>query len=76
MARHIESKTGLKTLYKRVNDWVRDMQNQQRHDELNLEEIHYWLLCIEGCINEDLAMDEVDYENAPEWFRPLWRGLK
>lgn len=73
MARHIESKAGLKTLLKRVKEYG---QNAIREKDFNLDEFIYWRKVVEGCIDEDLAMDEVDYENAPNWFRPLWRGLK
>ena len=40
------------------------------------QDFDYWKKVVEGCIEENLAMDEIDYENAPYWFRPLWRGLK
>ncbi len=73
MARHIESKAGLKILLKRVKEYG---QNAIREKDFNLDEFIYWRKVVEGCIDEDLAMDEVDYENAPSWFRPLWRGLK
>lgn len=73
MARHIESKAGLKTLLKRVKEYV---QNAISEKDFNLDEFIYWRKVVEGCIDENLAMDEVDYENAPSWFRPLWRGLK
>ena len=73
MARHIESKAGLKTLLKRVKEYG---QNAISEKDFNLDEFIYWRKVVEGCIDEDLAMDEVDYENAPSWFRPLWRGLK
>ena len=66
MAR-VESKKGLKTLLER-------MENLKGADKL--PEFEYWFTCVSQCIDEGLAMDEVDYENAPDWFRPLWRGLK
>lgn len=67
MARYIESKKGLKTLLERMQD----LKGAEK-----LEDFDYWVKVVEGCIDEGLAMDEVDFENAPEWFRPLWRGLK
>ena len=70
--KHIETKTGLKTLLKRyVDAGVTD----QTKDASNSYEAH-WLTTIQGCIDEGLAMDEVDYENTPASLRPLWRGLK
>lgn len=66
MAR-IESRKGLETLLERLED----LKGGEK-----LEDYDYWVKCVKGCIDEKLAMDEVDYENAPEWFRPLWRGLK
>ena len=65
--RHIESKKDLETLLKR-------MENLKGADKL--EEYDYWHQVVEGCIKDGLAMDEVDYENAPRWFRPLWTGLR
>ena len=67
MARHIESKKGLESLLER-------MENLKGADKL--PEFEYWFTCVSQCIDEGLAMDETDWENAPEWFRPLWRGLK
>jgi len=70
--RRIETKQGLKTLLER-------MENLKGAS--NLEEFDYWFTCVKQCLesqdtNEPIAMDEVDYENAPSWFKPLWRGLK
>ena len=59
--KHIETTQGLKTLLK-------------RYKEANAPE--YWILVIEGCIREDLAMDEDDYDNTPKELRKLWKGLK
>ena len=67
MARYIETKKGLKTLLERMDD-LKGVSKYQ--------DFYYWKKVVEGCIEENLAMDEVDYENAPDWFRPLWRGLK
>ena len=67
MARHIESKQGLKTLLERL---------ESLKDKDTLPDFHYWLNVVRGCIDEGLAMDETDYENAPDWFRPLWKYLK
>ena len=64
---HIETKKGLQTLLKRYKEaGVTDEKYP----------IDRWISCIEGCIKEELAMDEIDYENTPEELRPLWRGLK
>lgn len=67
MARHIESKQGLNRLLERLENLKGGSK---------LPEYDYWVKCVKGCIEEGLAMDEVDYELAPEWFRELWRGLK
>ena len=67
MARHIETKEGLETLFKRLDA----LENFD-----DLPDYHYWYSVVRGCIDEGLAMDETDWELAPDWFRPLWRGLK
>lgn len=36
----------------------------------------YWVKVVEGALKEDLAMDEIDYENTPKEYRKLWRGLR
>lgn len=72
--KHIESKKGLNTLLKRVFQYGNENINALGIKDL--EEVLYWIDVIKGCIKENLAMDEVDYENAPAWFRPLWKGLK
>ena len=69
MIKHIETKQGLKTLLKRMEE----LDRQSRED---LEDYEYWYTCVSKCIEENLAMDETDYENATSWFIPLWRGLK
>ncbi len=70
---YIETKKGLESLLKRIKDYG----EQAIHEEgFNLDEFIYWRKVVEGCIEEGLAMDEVDWENVPSWFRPLWRGLK
>lgn len=66
MAR-IETPKGLKTLLERLDNLPGGNK---------CEDFDYWYSCVKGCIEENLAMDEVDYENSPSWFRPLWRGLK
>ena len=73
MAKRIESKKGLETLANRMCKWGFEHQGKP---EYKFEEFNYWWNVVAGCILEDLAMDEVDYENAPIWFRPLWKGLK
>ena len=74
MSRHIESKQGLKTLRTRFCKYVRE--HSEGATEKEQAEMFYWSQVIQGCINEGLAMDEVDYELAPKWFRPMWAGLK
>lgn len=73
--RHIETRQGLKTLLQRLE------KAKKYQIEDVLPEYDYWHTCVKQCLesldtNEPIAMDEVDYENAPSWFRPLWRGLK
>ena len=70
--RHISTKKGLETLLKRyqnngVTDKTKDISNGYEAK---------WITCIKQCIEEGLAMDEVDYENTPLRLRPLWNGLK
>ena len=65
--RHIERKKDLEILLKRMDD-LKGGENQPEFD--------YWHRVVEGCIKEELAMDETDYENAPSWFRKLWVGLR
>ena len=64
---HIETKKGLTTLLK-------------RYQEAGVTDERYpvdrWISVIKGCIEEGLAMDEVDYENTPRELKPLWRGLR
>ena len=67
MAKHISSSKGLRELLQR-------MKNLK--GSAKLKDYDYWVKVVTGCIKEGLAMDEVDFENAPEWFRPLWKGLK
>ena len=65
--RYIESKKGLETLLK-------------RYEEVGVTDEKYpvdrWISVIKGCIEEGLAMDEIDYENTPKELRHLWKGLK
>ena len=61
MEKRIETKKGLKELLKRYEE---------------AKASNEWLNTIKGCIEEGLAMDEIDYENTPEELRKLWRGLK
>ena len=67
MSRYISTKQGLKKLLQRLDE----MKGVDK-----LEDYEYWVKVVQGCIDEELAMDEIDYENAPDWFKPLWRGLK
>lgn len=59
--KRIETKAGLKKLLERYEKHNADGE---------------WILTIIGCIRDNLAMDEVDYENTPEELKKLWRGLK
>ena len=68
--KHISTKKGLQTLLQRLKEM------KEREIDTYFEDYEYWVRVVEGCIKEGLAMDEVDYENAPKWFRPLWKGLK
>ena len=61
MSKHIETKQGLETLLKRYLD------NGASEE---------WILTIKGCIKDNLAMDEIDYDNTPKKLKPLWKGLK
>ena len=61
MEKHIETSNGLKKLLKRYED------AKASEERLNT---------IRVCINEGLAMDEIDYENTPKELKPLWKGLK
>ena len=61
MEKRIETNKGLKELLK-------------RYEEAKASE--EWLKTIRGCINESLAMDEVDYANTPKELKPLRKGLK
>ena len=61
MEKRIETAKGLKELLK-------------RYEEAKASE--EWLKTIKGCINEGLAMDEIDYTNTPKELKPLWKGLE
>lgn len=63
---YIETKKGLETLLKRY-------QEAGVTDDSSIDR---WISVIKGCIDESLAMDEVDYENTPIELKPLWRGLR
>ena len=67
MERRIETKKGLETLLK-------------RYQEAGVTDESYpvdrWISVIKGCIKEDLAMDETDWDNTPKELRPLWKGLR
>lgn len=72
MAKRIETKRGLLTLLERyIAAGVTD-QTTDRSGGYAAQ----WLTAIRQCIDEGLAMDEVDYENTPRELLPLWRGLK
>ena len=61
--KHIETKKGLETLLK-------------RYQEKGVKEWGYWYGVIKGCIDEGLAMDDIDYDNTPKELRECWKGLK
>ena len=61
MGKRIETTKGLKELLKRYEE-------AKANEEL--------LQTIRGCIEEGLAMDEIDYTNTPKELKPLWKGLK
>ena len=70
--KYISTKKGLKTLLQRyleagVTDETLDITNSYKAS---------WITCIKQCIEEGLAMDEIDYENTPLELRRLWSGLK
>jgi len=60
MSKHIETKEGLKELLK-------------RYEEHNAPE--YWVIVVKQCIEQNLAMDETDYNLTSRNLRKLWRGL-
>lgn len=71
MARHIETKKGLQILLKRYLDHgVTDKTPAAAGYP------GQWISTIQGCIEQGLAMDEVDYENTPKSLKPLWAGLR
>lgn len=59
--KRIETLKGLKELLRRYQEANADIE---------------WINTIKGCIEEDLPMDETDYENTPLELRKLWKGLK
>ena len=61
MEKRIQTTKGLKELLKRYEEANADVE---------------WLNTINGCIEEGLAMDEIDYTNTPKELKPLWKGLK
>lgn len=69
---YIESKKGLETLLKRYKDAGVTDQTKDASGSYEAK----WISCIQGCIDEGLAMDEVDWENTPVELKPLWSGLK
>ena len=69
---YIKTKKGLETLLKRYQE--AEVTDQTKDASGGYEA--KWISTIKGCIEEGLAMDEVDWENTPVELRPLWRGLK
>lgn len=70
--KHIETRKGLETL---LNRYLENGVNDQTKDASNSYEAH-WISSIKNCIENNLAMDEDDYENTPKSLRKLWKGLK
>ena len=70
--KRIETKRGLKTLLER---YLKEGVTNETMDESESYQAH-WISAIEGCIKEDLPMDEDDYSNTPKELRKLWKGLK
>lgn len=66
MSHVIQTKKGLETLLKR---YLEVGVTDQSYDDM-------WIATIKGCIEENLAMDEVDYKNTPAELKALWKGLK
>ena len=57
----IETQKGLKELLRRYQKANADIE---------------WINTIKECIEQELPMDEMDYENTPLELRKLWKGLK
>lgn len=75
MAR-IETKKGLKELRKRFKE-VEPQKLKGADGVCNFERYaSYWIKVIDGCLRDNLPMDEIDFENTPKPWRKLWRGLK
>ena len=67
----IKSKADLQELLRRyreagVDDNTKDIDGDKG----------FFITTIMGCIENDYAMDEVDYTNTPFELRKLWKGLK
>ena len=71
MAR-IETKKGLEKMLERMAA----LKKAADEEGGELQDYEYWVLVVKGCIEEGLAMDEVDRELSPDWLAPCWRGLK
>ena len=59
--KRIETLKGLKELLRRYQEANADIE---------------WINTIKECIEQELPMDEMDYENTPLELRKLWKGLK
>ena len=59
--KRIETQKGLKELLRRYQEANADIE---------------WINTIKECIEQELPMDEMDYENTPLELRKLWKGLK
>ena len=69
--KHISTKRGLKKLLERYQQAGVTDQTKDITDTYEAK----WISAIKDCINEGLAMDEIDYENTPLNLRELWVGL-
>ena len=70
--KHIETKKGLTKLLER---YLQAGVTDQTKDATDTYEAR-WITAIKHCIDEGVAMDEIDYENTPKELRKLWVGLK
>lgn len=64
---------------KRIDTKKGKMELLKRYQEAGITDQSYtdcWISVIKGAIEENLPMDEVDYENTPKELRHLWNGLK
>lgn len=72
MGKCIETKQGKEKLLQR---YLELGVTDQTKDATNTYEAK-WITAIKYAIENDLAMDEIDYDNTPKELRKCWRGLK